>query len=363
MTIHHARLAISWVLALGVIATPALADAPKKPIKFNRDIRPILSDNCFVCHGPDNNLRKGKLRLDDAKDAFADRGGYKVLVPGKPRESELFLRITSDFRTEVMPPPNSKKQLSKEQIALIRDWINQGAKYEKHWSLIPPTRSDLPKVMTSKWPRNAIDRFVLARLEKEGLQPSPEASKRVLVRRLYFDLLGLPPTEKEVDMFVNSKDPKAYEKLVDHLFASPHFGERMAMYWLDLVRFADMGGYHSDNHRDLYLYRDYVIKAFNKNLKYDRFVTEQLAGDLLPTPTRDQKIASGYNRLLQTTEEGGAQAKEYQAKYYADRVRNLGEVFLGLTLGCAECHDHKFDPITTKEFYQIEAFFDDINKR
>lgn len=332
-------------------------------VKFNRDIRPILSDNCFVCHGPDNNLRKGDLRLDVAEQALEDRGGYHVLVPGKVKDSELFTRVTATQRSKVMPPPSSKKKLSKAQIELLQRWIEQGAKYERHWSFIPPVRAQAPALKNTSWPRNAIDNFILAQIEKEKLTPAPEADRRTLIRRLSFDLRGLPPTPDEVEAFVDDKEPRAYERLVDRLLESPHFGERMAMYWLDLVRFADTGGYHSDNHRDLYLYRDYVIDAFNTNRPYDKFLTEQLAGDLLPKPGREQLIASGYNRLLQTTEEGGAQAKEYQAKYYADRVRNLGSVWLGLTLGCAECHDHKFDPLLTKEFYQLQAFFADINEK
>lgn len=332
-------------------------------VKFNRDIRPILSDNCFVCHGPDSNLRKADLRLDVAEKALADRGGYHILAPGKPKDSELFVRVTSTERSQQMPPPKSKKQLTKQQIQLLERWIEQGAKYEKHWSFIAPVRVELPEVKNKGWVRNPIDQFLLARMQHEKVQPSAEADKRTLIRRLSFDLRGLPPSPEEVDAFVADAEPRAYERLVERLLASPHFGERMAEYWLDLVRFADTGGYHSDNHRDLYLYRDYVINAFNKNLPYDKFLVEQLAGDLLPKPTQEQLIATGYNRLLQTTEEGGAQAKEYQAKYYADRVRNLGSVWLGLTLGCAECHDHKFDPVATKEFYQLQAFFADVNEK
>jgi hypothetical protein len=327
-------------------------------VEFNRDVRPILSNHCFVCHGPDSNLRKAKLRLDVEKDALA-----KVLVPGKPAESELYKRIVSADPDEQMPPVKHNKPLGKDQIQVLRRWIEQGAKYEKHWSLITPRVASAPAVKTDAWPRNAIDHFVLARLEKEGLKPSAEADRRTLVRRLYFDLIGLPPSPGEVDAFLADKSAEAYEKVVDKLLTSRHFGERMAIYWLDLVRYADSAGYHSDNERNVTMYRDWVIDAFNRNVPFDQFTTEQLAGDLMPGATPEQRIASGYNRLLQTTEEGGAQAKEYTAKYAADRVRNLSTVWMGLTLGCCECHDHKYDPFTTKEFYKLAAFFADVQER
>lgn len=337
------------------------ADTPAAPVEFNRDIRPILSNACFVCHGPDNNLRKAELRLDREKDAFADRGGYRVLVPGKADESELIKRITARGKKQ-MPPPKHPHQLTKTQVELLRRWVDEGAKYQEHWSLIAAKRPALPDVKRADWVRNPIDRFVLARLESEGLEPSPEADRRTLIRRLSFDLTGLPPEPADVDAFVNDNGSTAYERMLERLLRSPHYGERMAQYWLDWVRFADTAGYHSDNHRDLYLFRDYVIAAFNDNMPFDRFTTEQLAGDLLGNPSRQQKIASGYNRLLQTTEEGGAQAKEYMAKYAADRVRNFSSVWLGMTMGCAECHDHKFDPFSTREFYRLEAFFADIQE-
>jgi mono/diheme cytochrome c family protein len=340
-----------------------MAGAAEPAVEFNRDIRPILSNNCYACHGPDNGLRKAKLRLDRDQDAQSVRGGSSVLVPGKPADSELWKRITSADPSEHMPPKKSNKELTKAQIALLGRWIEQGGKYQKHWSLLAPVKAALPPVKNAAWAKNPIDHFVQARLEAEHLAPAPGADRRTLLRRLSFDLTGLPPTPAEVDAFSGATDPRAYEMAVDRLLASPHFGERLALFWLDLVRFADTGGYHSDNHRDVSLYRDWVIGAFNHNLPFDQFTTQQLAGDLLPGATPEQKIASGYNRLLQTTEEGGAQAKEYQAKYYADRVRNISTVWLGLTLGCIECHDHKYDPFTTKEFYQLEAFFADIQER
>jgi mono/diheme cytochrome c family protein len=336
--------------------------AAAQTVEFNRDIRPIFSENCFACHGPDKPKRKADLRLDNPEGAFADLGGHFALVPKKPADSALYQRLTDKDPRRRMPPASTGKSLSPKQIALIRRWIEQGAQYQKHWALIPPRRPDLPKVRDEKWVHNAIDRFLLARLESEGLKPSAEADRRVLLRRLSFDLTGLPPTPAEVDAFLADRSENAYEKVVDRLLDSTHHGERLAMYWLDLVRYGDTGGYHSDNHRDVYLYRDYVIAAFNSNKRFDRFTIEQLAGDLLPNATSEQKIASGYNRMLMTTEEGGAQAKEYLAKYAADRVRNASSVWLGLTMGCAECHNHKFDPITTKEFYRFAAFWADIRE-
>jgi hypothetical protein len=349
------RATVPLVLFLGVAVR---THAQGGTVEFNRDVRPILSNHCFVCHGPDSNLRKAKLRLDVEKEAVP-----RVLVPGKPQESEFYTRIVSRDPEERMPPAKANKPLSNEQTDILRRWIEQGAKYERHWSLIAPRLAELPKVKDTGWPRNSIDDFILARLEKEGLKPSSEADRRTLMRRVYFDLIGLPPSPAEVDSFLADRTPEAYEKVVDRLLTSQHFGERMAMYWLDLVRYADSAGYHSDNERNVAMYRDWVIGAFNRNLRFDQFTIEQLAGDLLPHPTADQRIASGYNRLLQTTEEGGAQAKEYTAKYAADRVRNLSSVWMGVTLGCCECHDHKYDPFTTKEFYKLAAFFADVQER
>jgi hypothetical protein len=354
-------------LASGSFARAPLAAENALPtvIEFNRDIRPILSDNCYACHGPDKNARKGNLRLDVEEEARADRGGYRVLVPGKPEDSELINRITHKEEHERMPPRKFGKKLTERQIALVRKWIEQGAKWEKHWSLIPPKRPPLPTITETRsnlFLRNAIDYFVFTRLRDEGLAPSPEADKRTLIRRLYFDLLGLPPKPEDVDTFVADKSDRAYESLVDRLLASPHFGERLAMYWLDLVRYADSAGYHSDNPRNVTPYREYVIRSFNGNKPFDKFTTEQLAGDLLPNAALWQKVGSGYNRLLQTTEEGGAQPKEYAAKYMADRVRNVSSVWLGLTMGCCECHDHKFDTLKMRDFYSMQAFFADVQE-
>lgn len=345
------------LLLLGCVVQPGLASEPRRVVEFNRDIRPILSDNCFSCHGPDKQLRKGRLRLDREDGLFDDR---HILVAGKPDESELFKRVIETDPSHKMPPAKSNKTLTREQIDLLRLWIEQGAKYQKHWAFLAPRQVDLPAIKDKSWPRNPIDHFVLAPLERAGLTPAPEADRRTLIRRLSFDLLGLPPSPAEVDAFTSDNSPNAYEKLVDRLLASPHFGERMAVHWLDLVRYADSEGYSLDFPREVHPYRDWVIDAFNRNMKFDEFTIAQLAGDLLPQATRSQQTASGYNRMLQTTAAKGQFVKEYQAKFHADRVRNLSNVWLALTLGCCECHDHKNDPLTTREFYQLEAFFADI---
>jgi hypothetical protein len=334
-----------------------------KLIQFNRDIRPILSENCYACHGPDKHSRKAGLRLDTESGAFGKVDDIYPIVPGKPDASEVVRRITTTDEDDHMPPLDSTKKLTSEQIALIKRWIEQGAKWEGHWAYIAPKASPIPKVKNKTWPRNPIDNFILAKLEAKNLKQSPEADKRTLIRRLSFDLTGLPPSAQEVDAFLADKSPDAYEKVVDRLFASPHFGERMAMRWLDLVRYADTAGYHGDQNVSIWPYRDYVIKSFNANKPFDQFTIEQIAGDLLPDATLEQKIASGYNRLHMMTGEGGAQDKEYRAKYAADRVRTTSSVWLGSTMGCCECHDHKFDPFSTKDFYSFEAFFSDLKEK
>jgi hypothetical protein len=337
----------------------ARADQPR--VEFNRQIRPLLSDRCFRCHGPDARQRKADLRLDVEMSAKAKRDGEPALVPGKPDDSELFRRVTSDDDTERMPPPGAGKPLTREEIGLLRHWIADGAEYQPLWSFLPPRRPRPPPVHNTAWPQNPIDQFILARLDAEGLSPSPAADTISLVRRISLDLLGLAPVPEDVDAFLADSDPEAFQRFVDRLLASPHFGERMAMYWLDLVRYADTVGYHGDQEHPISPYRDWVIRAFNENLPFDRFTLEQLAGDLVPDATVDQKIASGYNRLLQTSHEGGVQQKEYQKKYDADRVRNFSAVWLGATLGCAECHDHKYDPYTQRDFYSLVAFFADVD--
>ncbi len=349
-------------VVLGLVLSVSARAAEKSGIQFNRDIRPILADNCYNCHGPDKNKRKAGLRLDTKEGLFGPIKDRTPVIPGKPEQSELFRRITSHDPEEVMPQSKTRQTLTPAQITLLKRWIEQGAPWEGHWAYIPPVHSTVPTVRKSSWPKNPIDNFILARLEKENLRPSREADQRTLIRRLSFDLTGLPPSPEEVQAFSKDKSEGAYEKLVDHLLASPHYGERLAQYWLDEVRYADTDGFHGDNYRSVYPYRDYVIDAFNHDMPFDRFTTEQIAGDLLPNATRDQRIASTYNRLNRTTQEGGAQAREYLAKYAADRVRTTSTTWFGSTMGCCECHDHKFDPFSTKDFYSFEAFFADVKE-
>lgn len=353
-TVRRAAVAAT---ALVLLASGVRAE----PVEFSRDIKRLLSNSCFACHGPDENVREADLRLDVRESAVDDIG---AIVPGDADASELIARLTTDDADMKMPPVDSNRPpLTPEQVKLVRRWIIEGAKYQQHWAYAKLQRPPVPKVKRGQWVRNPIDAFVARKHEQQGFTASPEADRPTLVRRLSFDLIGLPPSPEEVDAFAKDKSPDAYEKLVAKLLASQHYGERMAAYWLDLVRYADSGGYHSDNPREVSMYRDYVIRAFNDNMPFDQFTIEQLAGDLLPDATWEQKVASGYNRLLQTTEEGGAQPKEYMAKYAADRVRNLGSVWLGTTLACTECHDHKYDPFTMKDFYSLAAFFADIQER
>ncbi len=336
-----------FAVAISLVSSPA-----EDKLQFNRDIRSILSDNCFLCHGPDKNRRHADLRLDIRDEAM----DHKAIKPGKPEESEVVARIYSDDPDARMPPPEANKTLTDQQKALIKRWIAEGAEYQGHWAYEPPTKPATPAEA------NAIDHLVGERLAKAGLQFSAEADRRTLARRLYSDLTGLPPKPEEVDAFLADTSPQAYENLVERLLASPHYGERMAIPWLDVVRFADTIGYHSDNPRNVWPYRDYVIEAFHENKPFDQFTIEQLAGDLLPDSTQEQKVASCFNRLLLSTEEGGAQPKDYEARMLTDRVRAIGTVWLGLTLGCCQCHDHKFDPATTRDFYALGAIFADIQE-
>ena len=336
----------------------AIAVEPATKVDYSRDIRPILANVCFACHGPDANKRQADLRLD-----LLTAAGKKVLSPGNAAASELLRRVGSKDPDEQMPPPDSKKpRLTVSQIELLRRWIDQGAKYEVHWAYNRPSRPPLPAAKGRGWALGPIDCFVAQAQDAHGLKPAAAADRRTLLRRLTLDLVGLPPAPTEIDAFLADRTSGAYEREVDRLLASPHYGERMAVYWLDLVRYGDTCGYHSDNPRDVWLYRDWVIEAFNRNVPFDRFTIEQLAGDLLPNPTRDQKIASGYNRLLMTTEEGGAQPKEYAAKFAADRVRNASSAWLGSTMGCCQCHDHKYDPFSARDFYSLGAFFADVKE-
>ncbi len=357
------RLPLTFACAVLFVSLSNAADpAPVAPAKvdFNREVRAILANNCLQCHGPDEKARKAKLRLDIREDAL--KAG--AFVPGKPDESELIKRVCSTDADLRMPPAKLKKPaISAAEIAVLKRWIAEGANYSDHWSFTPLKRPAVPKIDAPAFAiRNAIDNFILYRLQQEGMKPAAEADRVTLIRRLYFDLTGLPPTPEEVRAFVEDKTPDAYEKVVEKLLASPHHGERLAVWWLDLVRYADSAGYHSDNPINVSPFRDYVIKSFNANKPFDQFTIEQLAGDLLPNATLEQRVGSAYNRLLQTTEEGGAQAKEYEAKYSADRVRNYGQVWLGGTIMCAECHNHKFDPYTQADFYTVAAFFADVQE-
>ncbi|MBT5536237.1 DUF1553 domain-containing protein [Candidatus Poribacteria bacterium] len=347
---------------VALIAIAICARATEQRISFGRDVRPILSDKCYACHGPDEAQRQAGLRLDTKEGALTDPSGMPVIVPGKPDESEVVEHITAEDPDHRMPPPDANRQLTPEEIETLVEWIRQGAEWEDHWAYSAPERAEKPVTSDGAW-ANDIDRFVLSRLAVEGIEPAPEADRPTLIRRLTFDLTGLPPTPAEVDAFVADASPEAYERVVDRLLGSPRYGERMATHWLDLVRYADTSGYHSDEEVSVWPYRDYVIRAFNGNMPYDRFTRENLAGDLLPNATRDQKVASAFNRLNQTTAEGGAQAKEYHAIYAADRVRATSTVWLGATMQCAQCHDHKFDPFTTKDFYSFAAFFADVEER
>jgi len=347
-----------------LLATMLLSPASYAEIGFNRDIRPIMSDTCFRCHGPDKNARMADLRLDIRGEALKRaQSGKTPIVPGKPQESEIVRRVFSDDPTQIMPPEFSHKALTKVQKETIRQWVAEGAKYEGHWSFQRVERPAVPQVTGRSTVRNPIDAFLQDSLTKKGLQPSPEAERRTLIRRVTLDLTGIPPTPAEVDRFINDPSPEAYEKLVDRLLLSRRYAEKQTLYWLDGVRYADTRGFHSDVEHPAWPYRDYVLRSFLENKPFDVFAREQMAGDLMANATVEQKVASAYNRLLRTSEEGGIQDREYLAKYGADRVRTTGSLWLGLTMGCAECHDHKFDPITAKDFYSMKAFFADIKEK
>ena len=361
------RRTLGCILGLGLVAWGIFPAKPTEPatnkVDFNRQIRPILSDNCFACHGPDEQQRQVGFRLDTRQGAFADRGGYRVIVPGNSAGSKLYQKIGHEDEIFRMPPPVADRKLNAEQIDLIRRWIDEGAKWEEHWAFVAPKRAALPEVKRTGWSRNPIDRFILARLEREGLSPSPEAEKATLLRRVTLDLTGLPPTPAEIDSFLADDSGDAYEKAVDRLLASPHYGERMAMQWLDLARYADTHGYHIDSLRDMWKWRDWVIDAFNRNMPFDQFTVEQLAGDLLPNATLEQRIATGFNRNHMINFEGGAIPEEYRNEYLIDRLETTSTVWMGLTLGCARCHDHKYDPIKQKEFYQFYAYFNSVAEK
>jgi mono/diheme cytochrome c family protein len=353
-----------WLTALGMsfAGETRAADAASVPaaVDYNRDIRPILSDHCYSCHGPDAGKRQGGLRLDRPEDAFKEleSGGFAI-SPGQKEHSKLLARLLASDE-ERMPPVEAGPRLKPHEIAKLEQWIAEGAVWKGHWSYLKVERPPLPAVSESGWAKNEIDYFILRELDREKLKPSPPTDKLALVRRLSFDLTGLPPSIAEIDAFMADTSEGAYDRLVDRLLASPHYGERMAMKWLDLARYADTNGYHVDDHRNIWKFREWVIDAFNRNMPFDRFTIEQIAGDLLPNPTVEQRIASGFHRNVMVTSEGGADPEEYLTKYANDRVTTTASVWLGTTLACAECHDHKYDPFTQRDFYRLYAYFNNI---
>ncbi len=344
------------LVMLAAVACPLYGQTPR-PIDFQREIRPILSDNCFQCHGPDSTTRMAGLRLDQKDAVLETRPRGAAVIAGKPEASQLYLRVAAPTAARRMPPEYSHKSLTAAQIALLKKWIEQGAPWQEHWAFRAPATPAVPAVRNAAWAKNAIDRFVLAKLEAQGLAPAPAADARTLIRRVALDLTGLPPKPAEIEVFLKDTSPAAYENMVDRYLASPHYGEHRARYWLDAARYADTHGIHIDNYRAIWPYRDWVIDAFNRNLGFDQFSTEQLAGDLLPNPTLDQLIATGFHRCGTTTNEAGIIEDEYAEIYAKDRADTTGAIWLGMTVGCATCHDHKFDPISQKDFYALGAFF------
>jgi hypothetical protein len=343
--------------ALTALAVPASHAETIAAPDFEREVRPVLSDACFLCHGPDQATRKGKFRLDVKEEAFrAGKSGKTPIVPGKPDESELIARITTSNPDDVMPPPDAKTQLKPAQKEILKRWVASGAAYQTHWAFIPPVRPEVPKVKDAGWVKNPVDGFILAHLEAEKLQPSPQADKATLLRRLSLDLIGLPPSPKEIDAFIADPSSDAYEKQVDRLLASPHFGEKWARQWLDAARYADSDGYEKDLPRKMHPWRDWVINAFNRDLPYNQFLIEQLAGDLLPDATQDQKIATGFLRNGMVNEEGAIIAEQFRMEGMFDRMDTIGKSILGLTIQCAQCHSHKYDPLTQEEYYRLMAF-------
>ena len=335
-------------------------------VDFNFHVRPILSDRCFKCHGPDANKRQANLRLDTEEGAFAalkEDPSKHVIVPGDPMQSALYARLINPDTAEVMPPPSSNLSLTKNEIEIIKKWIAQGAKYKKHWSFIAPARSKVPEVDEDLNPRNPIDHFIFTTLEKVGLAPNAEAPKEALLKRVSMDITGLPPTIEQQERFLADKSPNAYEKIVDELLASKHYGEKMAIQWMDLARYADSHGYQDDGYRTMWPWRDWVIHAFNSNYPYSQFLTWQLAGDLLPNPSKEQLLATGFNRNHKITQEGGVIDEEYRIEYVTDRTNTFGKAFMAITLECAKCHDHKYDPVSQKDYYSMFAFFDKVPEK
>lgn len=351
-----------WLLQNRNTASNEIPDV----VDFNFHVRPILSDRCFKCHGPDANKREANLRLDTEEGAFAalqDDPSHHVIVPGDPLSSALYLRISSKDTAEVMPPPSSNLMLTKNEILIIKKWIAQGAKYKKHWSFIPPVKSAIPEVDEDLHPINEIDHFILAEQQKKGLKQNPEASKEALLKRVCMDLTGLPPTIEMQERFIKDPSPNAYEKIVDELLANKHYGEKMAIQWMDLARYADSHGYQDDGYRTMWPWRDWVIHAFNQNYSFAKFLTWQLAGDLLPNPNKEQLLATGFNRNHKITQEGGIIDEEYRIEYVTDRTNTFGKAFMAITLECSKCHDHKYDPISQKDYYSMFAFFDKVPEK
>jgi hypothetical protein len=348
-------------------STPAsLAETMPDVVDYNFHIRPIFSDRCFKCHGPDANQRKAELRLDKEEglyQALKDDPDGHVIVPGKPNFSELYLRISASDTSIQMPPPNSNLALNEFEVKLIRKWIDQGAKYQKHWAFIAPEKKPAPPVDNEDWAVNDIDRFVLAKMEERNLEPNEQADKERLLKRLSFDLIGLPPTLDLQKTFLHDPSESAYEKIVDELLASKHYGEKMAIHWLDAARYADSHGYQDDGYRTMWPWRDWVIHAFNENYPFDKFALWQVAGDLLPNPNKEMLLATGFNRNHKITQEGGVIDEEYRIEYVTDRTNTFGKTFLGLTFECAKCHDHKYDPISQKDYYRAFAFFNQVNEK
>ncbi|GEO06041.1 hypothetical protein AAE02nite_37050 [Adhaeribacter aerolatus] len=347
------------------VAHQASEEKLPEKISYNFDVRPILSDNCFACHGPDANKREAGLRLDIAEEAYKaleENPTAHALVPGKPELSAVFQRISSEDTAMVMPPAGSNLKLTSREIKLIQKWIKQGAKYEPHWAFVPPKKPALPQVKQKDWPRNPIDYFVLEKQEQKGLEPNPEADKERLLKRVSLDLVGLPPTIEMMDRFLADNSANAYEKIVDELLQNPAYGEKMAVHWLDVARYADSHGFQDDGYRTQWPWRDWVIHALNKNMSYQDFITWQLAGDLMPNATKEQILATGFNRNHKITEEGGVVDEEYRVMYVSDRSDTFGKSLIGVTMECARCHDHKYDPFSQKEYYQLYAFFNNVKE-
>ena len=346
-----------WRVMLSLSVANSFVTSFAEEISFNRDIRPILSANCFSCHGPDKKARKAKLRLDTQEGTLADLGGYRALEPGKADDSELILRIESNDPDEIMPPPDSGHELTDNDRKVLKQWVNAGGEYETHWSFNRPVKTTFPKTKKKDWILNPLDHFVLNKLESNGREPSRDLDRHRWIRRVSLDLTGLPPTPEEADAFAADKSEDAHEKVVDRLLASNAYGEHWARMWLDLARFADTKGYEKDRHRDVWRYRDWVIDAFNHDMPFDQFTIEQLAGDLLPEPSADQMLATAFHRNTMENDEGGTDDEEFRVAAVKDRVDTTVQVWMGLTMGCAKCHSHKYDPISIEDYYSFYAVF------